>query len=575
MKTPERPKISLNGFWDVLLDPEDAGESKEFFKGFKSHDVIYVPSSYNEQNPLWDTYANIIWFQKRFFVPKEYTGKRAWLIFKGAGYITKVWLNGIYLGMHEGSYTQFKFDATNAIKFGDWNILVVKIDNKLSFDRIPPGRSINETVFDFYPYGGIHRDVYIEFTAHSYIEDITVLTDHEGHLKVEVQVHALKPCKVGLQLIDTEEEKEVYSSRVECANGKAYIETKIPNIIPWEPENPHLYKLRASLLIDENIVDSVEEFIGFRKVEIINGKLTINGKTVFLKGFGRHEDYPITGKYVPGSVLVRDFYLMKNINANSFRTSHYPYSDEHLDLADKFGFLVILETPICLSGMRSDEIARKWCSDPSVIDKALRMVEEMVRQHKNRPSVIMYSIMNEPPTDLDECAELAKKLIERIKKLDPSRPVTLASHRRINDKALQYVDVISLNFYYGWYSEWGNVEYGLRRAIEETEKIHELYPSKPIIITEFGADAIAGLHHDPPVMWTEDYQALFIEKYINEFSKREYIQGLHIWNFADFRTPQNPGRTVLNRKGVFTRDRQPKLSARIVKEMFSKIPTFK
>jgi len=574
MKTPKRPRLILNGFWSIKIDCNDSGEEKGFFKGFESSDVAYVPSSYNEQNPLWDGYAGVVWYQKRFYVPRDYSGRRVWIVFKGAGYITRVWLNGVFVGEHEGSYTEFRFDVTDVIRYGDWNLLVVKIDNRISMDRIPPGRSLNEVVYDFYPYGGIHRDVYLEFTSQEYISDLKVITTHKGYLYAEASVASSKPCETTFKLKD-EELKEVFAAKAPCMNGRSSIETTIANVIPWEPERPYLYTLEVELVVDSQVVDAVEEYIGFRSVKVADGKILINDKPVFLKGFGRHEDYPVTGRYVPGSVLVRDFYLMKQIGANSFRTSHYPYSDEHLDLADMFGVLVILESPICLSGMPSNDDARRWCSNPEIVGKALKMVEEMVLQHRNRPSVIMYSILNEPPTDLEECAELARKLAEHIKKLDPTRPVTFASHRRINDKALQYVDVISLNLYYGWYSEWGNIEEGLKKALDEVEKIHKLFPSKPIIITEFGADAVIGLHSEPPLMWTEEYQAEFLRRYIEEFSKKEYIHGLHIWNFADFRTPQNPRRTVLNRKGIFTRDRQPKLSVRIVKDLFSKLPTYR
>jgi len=574
MKTPKRPQLILNGFWNIKIDYNNSGEIEGFFKGFESSDMAYVPSSYNEQNPLWDEHSDMVWYQRRFYVPGDYSGKKAWIIFKGAGYIARVWLNGAFIGEHEGSYTEFKFDVTNVIRYGDWNLLVVKIDNRISMDRIPPGHSLNEVVYDFYPYGGIHRDVYLEFASQEYINDLKIITTHKGYLNVEASITSSKPCEAIFRLRD-KELKEIFIAKALCVNGKSSIETTLANVIPWEPEKPYLYTLEGELIVENQVVDSVEEYIGFRSVSIADGKILINDKPVFLKGFGRHEDYPVTGKYVPGSVLVRDFYLMKQIGANSFRTSHYPYSDEHLDLADNFGMLVILETPIPLSRMQSDDDTRKWCSNPIIIEKALKMTEEMVFQHRNRPSVIMYSILNEPPTDLEECAEFAKKLTEHIKKLDPTRPITFASHRRINDKALQYVDVISLNFYYGWYSEWGDIVKGLQRALDETEKIHQLFPSKPIIITEFGADAFIGLHSEPPLMWSEEYQAEFLMKYIEEFSRKEYIHGLHIWNFADFRTSQNHWRTILNRKGIFTRDRQPKLSVKIVKDLFSKVPTYR
>jgi len=192
----------------------------------------------------------------------------------------------------------------------------------------------------------------------------------------------------------------------------------------------------------------------------------------------------------------------------------------------------------------------------------------MIRQHKNRPSVIMYSVMNEPPSDMYEVAEFIKKEVKFLKTLDSSRPVTFASHRSVRDLALEYVDIISLNYYHGWYTEWGDIDSGVRTVAMELEEIHKKFPEKPIIITEFGADAIYGLHSDPPQMWSEEYQSEMIRKYIEALRKNNYIVGFHIWNFADFRTPQNPGRTILNRKGIFTRDRQPKSAAKVVEELF-------
>jgi len=179
--------------------------------------------------------------------------------------------------------------------------------------------------------------------------------------------------------------------------------------------------------------------------------------------------------------------------------------------------------------------------------------------------------MNEPPSDIPEVAGFIGKLSEYFREIDPSRLLTFASHRGIRDLALGHVDIISLNFYRGWYSEWGEIDRGVESMLAEIDKIHMKYPDKPIVITEFGADAIIGLHSDPPQMWSEEYQAEFIKKYVENLSKRDYIVGLHIWNFADFRTPQSPGRTILNRKGVFTRDRQPKMSVAVLSSLFSKL----
>lgn len=558
------------------MDREGIGEKEKWFEGFASSDLIYVPSSWNEQNPEWDQYAGIAWYQKDIYIDTNLRNKIAWIVFKGAGYRTKVWVNSIFVGEHEGSFTEFRF-RIDKVNYGDFNRIVVKIDNTPSIDALPPAREINVTAFDFFHYGGIHRPVYLEFTDSCYIDDMTVYTKAYGYLKTSIDTVCDRVFDLRIKLLDKEMEKVVLEEYIRNVKPGRYVyEKKVDGVKPWNPEEPNLYILVVEIVIDGVLRDSIYERIGFRDIEIKNGKIYLNGKPVFLKGFGRHEDFPVTGKYLPGAVLIRDFYLMKKIGANSFRTSHYPYSDEHLDLADEFGFMVILEAPTCYSGIErilgKDEIVKLFSRD-DYIAKAKKFVEEMVKQHKNRPSVIMYSVANEPPSDIPEVAGFIKRLVQFVKELDPSRLVTFASHRSVADLALGYVDVISLNYYRGWYSEWGDIDKGIEVMLKELEEIRRRFPDKPIIITEFGADAVTGLHSDPPQMWSEEYQAEMLKKYIETLTKKNYIVGLHIWNFADFRTPQNPGRTILNRKGVFTRDRQPKLSALIVKDLFNKIPT--
>lgn len=563
MRSFYRPKIDLQGFWKFKIDSENVGEKNEWGKGLESEDIIYVPASWNEQNPQWDQFSSIAWYQKDLFV-SSYESKKAWIVFEGAGYITKLWINGEYVGTHEGSFTQFKFPIK--LNTNEFNKIVVKIDNTPSPYNLPPAKDLNIAAFDFFNYGGIQRPVYIEFVDECHVEDITVYTKSNGHLKVEILPECNQKYSLRFKLVD----KEGKALLDEESSNEIY-EKDVGNVTPWSPDNPYLYTLIVEIYVDENLKDSIYERIGFRDVEVKNGRIYLNGKPIFLKGFGRHEDFPILGKFMYGAVLVRDFYLMRKIGANSFRTSHYPYSNEHLDLADEMGFLVILEPPLCysnISRVMSQEEITKMFSDIKYFEKVKHTIKEMIRQHKNRPSVIMYSVMNEPPSDMYEVAEFIKKEVKFLKTLDSSRPVTFASHRSVRDLALEYVDIISLNYYHGWYTEWGDIDSGVRTVAMELEEIHKKFPEKPIIITEFGADAIYGLHSDPPQMWSEEYQSEMIRKYIEALRKNNYIVGFHIWNFADFRTPQNPGRTILNRKGIFTRDRQPKSAAKVVEELF-------
>ncbi|MEM2610681.1 MAG: glycoside hydrolase family 2 TIM barrel-domain containing protein [Candidatus Bathyarchaeia archaeon] len=574
MRSLSRPRISLDGLWKFMVDRDLIGDREGWFKGFESKELIYVPSSWNEQNPEWDQFSGVAWYQKDFYVSGEFEGKIAWIIFEGAGYKVRAWINGVPLGEHEGPFTSFKF-RVDGLRAGGFNRIVLRVDNSPSTYNLPPALSLNVTAFDFFHYGGVHRPVYLEFTEKCYIEDLTVNADSAGNLRALIDIVCEKPVDLRISLYDKEFASLIHEETIsQIKPGRYAYERRISGIKPWSPDSPNLYNLVVELYSDGGMKDSVYERIGFRSIRIANNKIYLNDRPVFLKGFGRHEDFPVFGRNLPGPVLVRDFYLMRRVHTNSFRTSHYPYSNEHLDMADEFGFLVILEPPLCYSGIErilSREDIVKLFSSEEYLVKAKNTIAEMVREHKNRPSVIMYSVMNEPPSDIPEVAGFIGKLSEYFREIDPSRLLTFASHRGIRDLALGHVDIISLNFYRGWYSEWGEIDRGVESMLAEIDKIHMKYPDKPIVITEFGADAIIGLHSDPPQMWSEEYQAEFIKKYVENLSKRDYIVGLHIWNFADFRTPQSPGRTILNRKGVFTRDRQPKMSVAVLSSLFSKL----
>ena len=574
MKSWFRPKISLEGFWKFKIDKDLIGDKEEWFKGFESNDLIFVPSSWNEQNPEWDQFTGVAWYQKDFYIQKELEGKLAWIRFEGAGYKTRIWTNGNFVGEHEGAFTSFGY-AIKELKFGGFNRIVVRIDNSPSIRNLPPALGLNVSAFDFFHYGGIHRPVYLEFTDKCYVEDLTIYTSSDGSLKALIDNVCEEPVSLKVSLASKDLNSIIYEETVSDVKSGRYIyKKKFSGIKPWSPEEPNLYNLIVELYLDGELKDSVYERIGFRSIKVKEGKIYVNDKPVFLKGFGRHEDYPVFGKNLPGPVLIRDFYLMKKMGANSFRTSHYPYSNMHLDMADEFGFLVILEPPLCYSGMEriaDKKSIVKLFSDREYLAKAKKVIAEMIKEHKNRPSVIMYSVMNEPQSDMPEIAEVIRELSAYFNKLDPSRPTTFASNRSVKDLALGYVDVISLNFYRGWYSEWGDIDRGVEAMMADLEEIHRRHPDKPIIITEFGASAVLGLHSEPPQMWSEEYQAEFIRKYVEALSRKDYIVGLHVWNFADFRTPQTPWRTILNRKGVFTRDRQPKLSVAVLSSSFNKL----
>ena len=301
-----------------------------------------------------------------------------------------------------------------------------------------------------------------------------------------------------------------------------------------------------------------------------------------LTGFGRHEDFPISGRGLNVPLIVKDYSLLKWIGANSYRTSHYPYAEEQMMLADREGILVIDEIPaVSLQFEDGDENIQ------TRLAMCKQQMEELIARDKNHASVIMWSVANEPmPPDMmrrfmgggddgeDDAKTAAgtaffKELFDLTRALDPSRLVTLVGVMGGPLEWLDLADVVCINRYWGWYTQGGQIDAGAEFLAQELDGLYDQL-GKPIIITEFGADTIAGAHSDPPEMWTEEYQVEFLRAYLDVADERPYVAGLHVWNFADFKTGQGTRRAAgLNMKGVFTRDRRPKMAAHLLRERWT------
>jgi beta-glucuronidase len=319
--------------------------------------------------------------------------------------------------------------------------------------------------------------------------------------------------------------------------------------------------LRAELYHSDRLVDEYKLNVGLRWVEVRDGHLLLNGEPVFLRGFNKHEDFPILGKGLCHPLNIRDYDLMRWCGANSYRTSHYPYAEEMMDLADRLGFLVIDEIPAVGLWFGGGWERR--------LELCMQQITELIDRDKNHPTVIMWSVANEPHSRRPVAKEFFRRLIERARSLDSTRPVTLVSAVGLAEEALEYCDVACINRYYGWYSECGQIERGVVKLEEDLRAIHQRY-GKPIILSEFGADAVHGLHTQPAEMFSEEYQAQMLERYLDVTGRLPFVIGQHIWNFADFKTGQNITRVgALNRKGVFTRDRQPKMAAHMLRRRWT------
>jgi beta-glucuronidase len=403
------------------------------------------------------------------------------------------------------------------------------------------------------------------------IEDVTVTTGFdgdEGWVRVQTQINA-DQAKGRLSLTGG---LETVEAEVAFKDGLAEATLKVPSARLWSDKDPYLYDLTITTDSDRYSLK-----VGIRTIEVQGGKILLNGEPVELNGFGRHEDFYASGKGLNLPLIVKDYQLMRWTGANSYRTSHYPYSEEEMMMADREGFLIIDETPaVSLQFDNEENMAIRY-------ETCLQQIDELIARDKNHPSVVMWSVANEPmPSDMmarftggkvDEAKDEGSKeflhcIVAHARQLDSTRPVTIVGVMGGPTEWLETCDVVCINRYWGWYFKGGEMEKGFAMMDQEFDDLWEVL-GKPIIVTEFGADTQAGLHGHPVVMWTEEYQANFIRGYLEIAARKDFVAGMQVWNFADFAAVQSPMRVGgMNLKGVFTRARQPKMAAHTLREFW-------
>lgn len=567
-----RTVLSLDGAWAFAKDEDNNGESKGWYHQVPADRQIAVPASWNEQCQDLMHFFETGWYEKEIELPYSWEGQQVFLRVGAANYLTKVWMNGEFVGEHEGAHLPFAFNVTSQLRFGEKNRIVISVYVRIKPDSLPPGEVEHEQIiqkygdrgqfprnyYDFFPYGGIHRSVCLYSVSSTHIDDIGIQTDmidDYGLIRYELKLNQPFSGKAHIKIAGIYQEVDFldthfYSGKIE-----------VPHPRCWSPEDPHLYELDVELIHDGTAIDYYVQKVGIRTIRIEGGQLLLNGQPIFLKGFGMHEDFAVLGKGMHHAVIAKDIHLLKWSGANSMRTSHYPYSEEFLQYADEHGILVIGETPFVgfVRGLYNDVIA----------EKAKRVITEMITRDRNHPSIIAWSLANEPDSFVEEADAFFKGLYDHAKLLDHTRPITLVNCLSVEgDVALQHFDFVSLNRYYGWYTLPNLMEENDELLSAELDRCYELF-GKPVMITEFGADAIAGIHMDPPELFSEEYQADMITRQYRIMRNKPFVIGAHVWAFADFKTSQNFTRVVFNRKGLFTRDRQPKLAAHRIREIWS------
>jgi len=567
---PFREMIVLDGFWLFKADPGDRGIAEKWFDGpLEDAEAVAIGAAFNEQLPQHMNHLGTVWYQHSVYVPADWAGRRAVVRVGCANWNADLWLNGRPLGSHSGGYISFELETGDLLRPGEMNTLTVRVDMKLSRETVlQDGRSIGHwwgygdkfppCSGDYFPWSGIQRPVILYATGKDYITDITVTTGIDGdNGQVDYRVEVAGSGEVEARL-------EKASAR--GATGRITIE----KVCLWSPEEPNRYRLEVIMSQDDRPVDRYDLMIGVRTVEVTGRRVLVNGKPCHFQGLGRHEDFHVVGSGVSLPLLIKDFSLLKWLGVNAIRAGHYPPSDELLEAADRLGMFIFDEVPA--NAFYHGRIAEGETLDdlvpPAFKENHKQAIREMIARHKNHPSVVAWSVANEPNSTTDVCADYLREIYEFTKQLD-NRPVIFTSCGGLDDKAQGFFDIVSLNIYY--FVDRAGGDWDAVRSMVSTicDRMYEVH-RKPILATEFGADALAGEHSLPSVLLTEEFQRDHVMNYLDVLESKDFICGTLIWCFADFRVPQHFGRQIYNRKGLFTRDRQPKLLAHLLRERWAR-----
>ena len=566
-----RSHVSLDGVWNTIVDPYETGISSRFFENakpksksdlieydFDKSPKLKVPGDWNSQRESLLFYEGPVWYQRYFaFQKKEHT--RTFLYFGAANYIARVWLNGKKLGEHVGGYTPFDFEVTDQIADGE-NSVVVEVDNTRRSDGVPGIHT------DWWNYGGLTRSVQLVEVPETFIENYWVRLEKGSADEILISFKLNGPALFPADPASGEVAPTVTIPELFVKDGCAEMQRFGSGVTfcslrakpqLWSPENPRLYHVILTAG-----KDSVGDWIGFRTIETRGTQILLNGKPTFLRGICLHEEAPFRGGRAFSKEDDRTLLTWaKDLGANFVRLAHYPHNEEMVKLADQMGLMVWDEVPVY------------WelnFTNPATLENAKSQLEEMIARDHNRAAVILWSLSNETPISPERNAFL-KSLAERARELDNTRLITSASDKAdystsqapaLNDPLGQYLDVIGLNEYVGWYG---------RFKPEDADEMQWTfkYP-KPVIVSEFGGGAPFGMHGDKDTRFTEEYQANLYEHQIGMLQKIPALAGMAPWILMDFRSPR---RTLVgiqdyyNRKGLIS-DRGQRKQAFYVLQKF-------
>ena len=589
--TESRALMDLSGIWNFKLDHGTGFEEKWYEKPLSDPMTMAVPSSYNDLKDGVDFRDHYGWvfYQRTVAIPAFMRSQRLVLRMAAVTHKARVYINGNLVCEHKGGFLPFEVQVNDCLKEGE-NLLTIAVDNTIDHSTLPvgsekgggilgggimpskQGKKKNTPNFDFFNYCGITRPVKLYTTPEDYIKDITLIPEVEGTTgKISYQVETEGKGQLKVEVFTKD------GVQAACSEGEKGT-LKIENVRLWEPLNPYLYDVKVTFGEDSYTLP-----YGVRTVKVEGGQFLINGKPFYFKGYGKHEDTYPAGRGLNMPMNVKDISLMKWQGANSFRTSHYPYSEEMMRLCDEEGIVVIDETPAVgvhlnfggganfQNGVRIETFDPVEKGGIRTFEHHKDVIRDLIDRDKNHACVVMWSLANESDSGGPGAYDYFKPLFDLAKECDPQRrPCTIVSVQMANyqeDCTIRLSDVCCLNRYYGWYSCGGDLEAAEEMLREELTFWDSL--GKPFMFTEYGADTVSGLNDTVPVMFTEEYQVEYYKMNHKVVDEMKNFVGEQVWNFADFATSQGIMRVQGNKKGIFTRDRKPKLAAHYLRQRWT------
>ncbi len=554
-----RPATSLNGDWTTIVDPYSSGFSSYFRNqkqqpgdtrpveyDFAKSPTLKVPGDWNTQRESLFYYEGPVWYERDFtYQPKEHT--RIFLHVGAANYRSFFWVNGEKVCEHEGGFTSFNCDVTAAVHAGG-NFVVAAVDNTRLADGVPTLKT------DWWNYGGLTRAVSLIEVPEVFIDQYDLhLGRTEGSL-IDGWVH-VESGEPGTKVEVEIPELGARTSSVAGEDGRAAIHLAVQGLERWSPETPKLYKvqLRAGQ-------DAIEDLIGFRTVETRGTEILLNGKPIFLRGVSIHAEAPYrSGRAYSDKDAETLLGWAKEMGANFVRLAHYPHDETMLRAADRMGLLVWSENPVY------------WAiqfDNPKVLAKAEQQLDEEIGTSRNHAAIILWSMANETPNN-ETRTRFIETLASHARELDPTRLITAAllvrgeGHTKIVDDPLgKALDVIGANEYVGWYEQ-------TPEGADTTE--WRVDYQKPLIMSEFGGGAKAGLHGGDDDRWTEEYQANIYRHQLGMLNRIPQLRGMSAWILMDFRSPTRNLAGIqdgFNRKGLISDQGQKKLAFFILQKAY-------